>query len=53
MNIKVEPFKNNIGASITCDLKLIEPNNINQIKVALNNFGFVYKVPKYEKIQDH
>ena len=41
MNIKVEPFKNNIGASISYDLKLIEPKIITQIKKTLNNFGFV------------
>ena len=32
MNIKVNPFKNNIGASISCDLKSIEQKTINQIK---------------------
>ena len=41
MNIKIEPFKNNIGASISFNIKLIEPKNINQIKEALNNYGFV------------
>ena len=41
MNIKVDPFKNNIGASIFCDLKSIEQKTINQIKEALNNYGFV------------
>ena len=41
MNIKVDPFKNNIGASISCDLKSIEPKTIKQIKEALNNYGFV------------
>ena len=35
MNIKVEPFKNNIGASISCDLKLVEPKIIDQIKETL------------------
>tara|TARA_B100000524_G_C23375226_1_gene271056 strand:- start:127 stop:252 length:126 start_codon:yes stop_codon:yes gene_type:complete len=28
MNIKIEPFKNNIGASITCDLKSLKENFI-------------------------
>ena len=41
MNIKVEPFKNNIGASISYDLKLTEPKIIDQIKETLNNYGFV------------
>ena len=41
MNIKVEPFKNNIGASISIDLKLTEPKIIDQIKETLNNYGFV------------
>ena len=41
MNIKVEPFKNNIGASISCNLKSLEPKTIYQIKEALNNYGFV------------
>ncbi len=41
MNIKVDPFKNNIGASISCNLKSVEPKTINQIKEALNNYGFV------------
>ena len=37
MNIKVDPFKNNIGASISCNLKSLEPKTIDQIKEALNN----------------
>ena len=41
MNIKVEPFENNIGASISYDLKLIEPKIIDVIKETLNNYGFV------------
>ena len=41
MNIKVEPFENNIGASISYDLKLIEPKIIDKIKETLNNYGFV------------
>ena len=41
MTIKVEPFKNNIGASISYDLKLTEPKIIDQIKETLNNYGFV------------
>ena len=41
MNIKVEPFKNNIGASISYNLKLTEPKIIDQIKETLNNYGFV------------
>ena len=41
MKIKVEPFKNNIGASISYDLKLTEPKIINEIKETLNNYGFV------------
>ena len=41
MSIKVNPFKNNIGASISCNLKSLEPKTIYQIKEALNNYGFV------------
>ena len=41
MNIKVEPFKNNIGASISYNLKLTEPKIIDQIKKTHNNYGFV------------
>ena len=41
MNIKVEPFKNNIGASISCDLKLVDSKIIVQIKETLNKYGFV------------
>ena len=41
MNIKVEPFENNIGASISCNLKLINQNIIKEIKETLNNYGFV------------
>ena len=41
MSIKVNPFKNNIGASISCNLKSLESKTINQIKEALNNYGFV------------
>ena len=41
MNIKVEPFKNNIGASISYDLKLTGPKIIDEIKETLNNYGFV------------
>ena len=31
MNIKVEPFENNIGASISCNLKLLNQNNSSYI----------------------
>ena len=41
MNIKIEPFKNNIGASISCDLKLVNSKIIDQIKETLNKYGFV------------
>ena len=41
MSIKIEPFKNNIGASIACDLKSIKNDEIEKIKEALNNYGFV------------
>ena len=41
MNIKVEPFKKNIGASISYDLRLIEPKIINDIKQTLDKYGFV------------
>ncbi len=41
MNIKIEPFKNNIGASITCDLKSLKGDEIESTKEALNNYGFV------------
>ena len=41
MSIKIEPFKNNIGASITCDLKSLKTDEIEKTKEALNNYGFV------------
>ncbi|OUW48122.1 MAG: hypothetical protein CBD56_03085 [Candidatus Pelagibacter sp. TMED196] len=41
MNIKIEPFKNNIGASISYNLKLADSKIIDQIKETLNNYGFV------------
>tara|TARA_Y100000816_G_scaffold146872_1_gene104221 strand:- start:89 stop:886 length:798 start_codon:yes stop_codon:yes gene_type:complete len=41
MNIKIEPFENNIGASISYDLKLIEPKIIDEVKETLNNYGYV------------
>ena len=41
MTIKVEPFKKNIGASISYDLRLIEPKIINDIKQTLDKYGFV------------
>tara|TARA_B100000700_G_C14820872_1_gene749859 strand:+ start:44 stop:841 length:798 start_codon:yes stop_codon:yes gene_type:complete len=41
MSIKIEPFKNNIGASISYNLKLINSNISDQIKETLNNYGFV------------
>ena len=41
MEIKIEPFKNDIGASISCDLKLVDSKIIDQIKETLNNYGFV------------
>jgi len=41
MSIKIEPFKNDIGASIICDLKAIKAHEIEEAKEALNNYGFV------------
>ena len=41
MSIKIEPFKNNIGASISYDLKLTDSKIIDQIKETLNNYGFI------------
>ena len=41
MDIKVEPFKNDIGASISYNLKLVDSQIIDQIKETLNNYGFV------------
>ena len=41
MSIKIEPFKNNIGASIVCDLKSIKTDVVEKTKEALNNYGFV------------
>ena len=41
MSIKIEPFKNNIGASIACDLKSIKADEVVKTKEALNNYGFV------------
>ena len=41
MSIKIEPFKNNIGASIVCDLKSIKADEVEKTKEALNNYGFV------------
>ena len=38
MSIKIEPFKNNIGASITCDLKSIKADEIKKTEEALNNY---------------
>ena len=38
MNIKIEPFKNNIGASISYNLKLVDSKIIDQIKETLNNY---------------
>ncbi len=41
MSIKIEPFKNNIGASISYDLKLTDSKIIDQIKETLNDYGFI------------
>ena len=41
MSVKIEPFKNDIGASIICDLKAIKAHEIEEAKEALNNYGFV------------
>jgi len=41
MSIKIEPFKNNMGASIACDLKSIKADEVEKTKEALNNYGFV------------
>jgi len=41
MSIKIDPFKNNIGASITCDLKSIKTQEIEKTKEALDNYGLV------------
>tara|TARA_B100000029_G_scaffold8311_1_gene8885 strand:- start:299 stop:1096 length:798 start_codon:yes stop_codon:yes gene_type:complete len=41
MNIRIEPFKKGIGASITCDLKSVKTDEIEKTKEALNNYGFV------------
>jgi len=41
MSIKIEPFKNNIGVSIACDLKSIKTQEIEKTKEALNNYGLV------------
>ena len=41
MSIKIEPFKNNIGAAISCDLKSVKADGIDSFKEALNNYGFV------------
>jgi taurine dioxygenase len=41
MSIKVEPFENNIGASISYDLKLTDSKIIDQIKQTLNDYGFI------------
>ena len=41
MNIKIEPFRNDIGASISYNLKLADSKIIDQIKATLNNYGFV------------
>jgi len=39
--MKIKPFKNDIGASIDCDLKAIKINEVEKIKNALNNYGVV------------
>jgi len=36
------PKKNNAAAEINCDLKKINLKQLNQIKLALNNYGMVY-----------
>ncbi len=41
MGIKIEPFKNNIGASITCDLNSIKIHEVEETKKALDNYSFV------------
>ena len=41
MSVKIEPFKNNIGASIACDLKSIKADEVEKTKEALNNYGFI------------
>ena len=41
MSIKIEPFKNNIGVSIACDLKSIKTQEIEKTKEALDNYGLV------------
>ena len=41
MSIKIEPFENNIGASISYDLKLTDSKIIDQIKQTLNDYGFI------------
>ena len=35
MSIKIEPFKNNIGASISYDLKSIKADEVDQTKETL------------------
>jgi len=41
MGIKIEPFKNNIGVSIACDLKSIKTHEIEKTKEALDNYGLI------------
>ena len=38
MSIKIEPFKNNMGASIACDLKSIKTDVVEKTKEAINNY---------------
>ena len=41
MSIKIEPFKNDIGASIACDLRSIKTHEIEKTKEALDNYGII------------
>ena len=42
MSIKIEPFKNDIGAYIACNLKSIKADEVEKTKEALDNYGFVF-----------
>ena len=41
MSIKIEPFKNNIGASIVCDLKSIKVNSFHNYVVTGKNKNII------------
>ena len=41
-SIKIQPCKNNVGAIIDTDIQSADPECINEIKIALDEFGVVF-----------